>query len=126
MKRWLGFLVLGLALLCGNAAADGITGLRLDDQPSYLVRPHAFTLHNNTGRDFVFFMAAKGTDWSRQDLPRDQIKEYSDGRSDSYIIELPTAGYGAVRYALQSGRRYQIYWNGQAYRWDLIELGARQ
>ena len=114
-----------LLLLCSVAVAGDITSLRLKDESSYLIRPHAFTLHNSTGRDFVFFMGTMGHDLNRQDIPRDQVKEYSDGRSDSYIVELPTAGYGSVRYSLHAGNRYQIYWNNETYRWDLVELSAR-
>lgn len=125
-KSWQTFILICFIFSCTGAVADDITSLRLKDDTSYLIRPHAFTLHNNTGREFVFFMGAVSSELSRQKIPQDQIKEYSDGRSDRYLIELPTAGYGEIRYFLHSGKRYQIYWNSQAYRWDLFELEARQ
>lgn len=117
--------ILAYSILNGSIVLGGeIQQLKMDDKSS-LMRPKAFTLHNSTGMDISFFLGQEGEGLSKYGLFADNVQEFSDGRSNQYIISIPTADRGSVRYILKSGKRYQIYWNYTIERWDLVELGNR-
>ncbi len=124
LRDGLAGLLLALGIVC-RAEAGEVIELPVDEGQAHLIRPFAFTMHNATAQGIAFYLSADRAGWTRHRLGGEELREFSDGASDRYVIEIPTAGATPVRYQIAAGKRYQIYWNEPARRWDLIELLPR-
>lgn len=126
MKHLLYLLIfIGQILQCNTAFTATIQEIELKSNGTHLIRPHAFTLHNNSYNRMAFFLSPDGKNWTKHRLQADQIHEFSDGKSESFTIRIPTQDKGSVIYRLETSRRYQIYWNDSKQRWDMTELSTR-
>jgi hypothetical protein len=124
----------GLCLCLWLLIVDGTMHLvagevrELDLKPdaiTRLIHPYAFQIQNAARGKIVFFLAGEEQELSRQELAENALQQFSDGKSEGYTIEIPTAGRTPVRYRLRSGKRYQLYWNDVRKRWDMSELVPR-
>lgn len=111
-----------LLILGGIARSGEVVELSGTGHDANLIRPYAFTVHNNGTHPIAFYISADSEGWTRHQLGVEEIREFSDGSSNRYQIEIPTSGLPPVRYAIVAGKRYQIYWNAPSGRWDLVEL----
>jgi len=120
-------LVAGLTRLRTVSAvqASQLLEIDLDSNSSTLLRPTAFTIHNVSGQNITFFLASNNNKFIRHQITDGQMKEYSDGKSKTYTIKLPTANRGVVQCTLQASQRYQIYWNDANNQWDITTLTPR-
>ncbi|MBK8174917.1 MAG: hypothetical protein IPK66_06545 [Rhodospirillales bacterium] len=109
---------------CPVMSAEIMTML-VDPELSYLVPPETVLIHNATGGEIVFSLAPQGGEAAQQRMRDGEIRQFSDGVSITYVIEIPTAGRGAVRYRLRAEKRYQVFWNATAQKWDVVELEPR-
>lgn len=120
-------LVLICIMFCGpNAVSAEVRELELKGEGRHLLRPYSFRIENGTGGDIAFYLAADKERLIRQQLGPETMREFSDGKSKKYTIEIPTDDRdNSVRYSLLAGKRYKIYWNEYERRYDLEELVPR-
>ena len=107
-----------------SVAAD-IEEHQLGEEINALVRPGAFSLHNDSPQKIVFFLSSQTNDRIKKSLAGNQTIEFSDGESSQYEIVLPTAHKSPVKYVISAQRRYAIYWNAKEERWDMFEIMAK-
>lgn len=112
-------------VLLYRADAGEVIELPIDQGQANLIRPFAFTVHNAAAQGIAFYLSADREGWTRHRLNGEELREFSDGASSRYVIEIPTRGATPVRYQIAAGKRYQIYWNEPARRWDMMELLSR-
>ena len=112
-------------LLAGAAHGAETIELRSDGDVKELIRPHSIIIHNAASQRMTFYLASEGGNETRHELAGNDLQEFSDGASSQYVIRVPTSGGSSVRYVLNGRKRYQIYWNAAASRWDVTELQPR-
>jgi hypothetical protein len=106
--------------------AGEIRRLDLNANNYAVAQKYRIVISNAAAQLIDFHIAGKDGGMQKYEVAAGDVATLSDGRSTSYTIELATDGNGSVRYELSAGRRYQIYWNDPTYRWDLVELTARE
>jgi hypothetical protein len=121
-------IVLIFALVIENSIchSSSILEVELESENADLIKPNAFTIHNNSSNSLVFYFSYDGGKiWNEKKLGENKVYEYSINTLKKVMIKVPTQNKGSVRYWLEPNRRYQIYWNDSQKIWDIIELSAR-
>ena len=125
LRRLSIFVTAGAWLLAGAAHGGETIELGPAGDVKELVRPHSVIIHNGASQRMTFYLATESGNETRHELAGNDLQEFSDGASSRYVIRVPTSGGGSVRYVLTGRKRYQIYWNAAAHRWDVTELLPR-
>jgi hypothetical protein len=106
--------------------AGEIRRLDLNANNYDVAQKYRIVISNAAAQLIDFHIAGKDGGMQKYEVAAGDVATLSDGRSTRYTIEVATDGNGVVRYELSAGRRYQIYWNDPGYRWDVVELTARE
>jgi hypothetical protein len=121
-----GVLLLHACVALGSAsAAEKLQMLQIPATTDFLIRPDTILIHNATGGAITFSLTSEENERQSLRLGDNETRLLSDGTSTTYVIDLPTLGRGSVQYRLKGSKRYQLYWNESAERWDVTELAPK-